>query len=85
MTSVFDVGTIGVDEDDELNIEFTAEFLELSIDERIELLCNLSDYAMGIVDSVYDEEDFELAGEHPLEDEEEEEEDDDAFDAEELA
>jgi hypothetical protein len=83
MVSVFDICTVGLDEDDELVFEFTEEFLELTFDERIELLTNLSDHAMSIVDAALDIDDAEIAGELPLSDEDDD--DDDAFDAEELA
>jgi hypothetical protein len=83
MTSVFDICTVGLDEDDELGFEFTEEFLELTFDERIELLTNLSDHAMSIVDAALDIGDAEIVGELPLSDEDDE--DDDAFNAEELA
>jgi hypothetical protein len=82
MASVFDICTVGLDEDDELVFEFTEEFLELTFDERIELLTNLSDHAMSIVDAALGIDDAEIAGEHPLSDEDDE---DDAFDIEELA
>ena len=85
MTSVFDVGTIGVDENDEIVIEFTEEFMELTVEERVEAINNLIDYAVGIVDAVADESDFEIDEDEEETETESKDEDDDAFDPLQLA
>jgi hypothetical protein len=80
MASVFDIGTIGVDENDEIVIEFTEEFMELTVEERVESINNLIDYAVGIVDAASDEDDFEVDEDEEDAETESDDDDDDAFD-----
>jgi len=81
MTSVFDVGTIGVDESDEITIEFTEEFMELTVEERLDAMNNVIDYVLSLIEEVEDIDLLEVDGEDEDEEDAETESDDDDDDA----
>jgi len=80
MASVFDIGTIGIDESDETVIEFTEEFMELTVEERLDAMNNVIDYVLSLIEEVEDI-DLDIDGEDEDEEDAETESDDDDDDA----
>jgi hypothetical protein len=81
MASVFDIGTIGIDESDETVIEFTEEFMELTVEERLDAMNNVIDYVLSLIEEVEDIDLLEVDGEDEDEEDAETESDDDDDDA----
>ena len=81
MASVFDIGTIGIDESDEIVIEFTEEFMELTVEERLDSMNNVIDYVLSLIEEVEDIDLLEIDGEDEDEEDAETESDDDDDDA----
>jgi hypothetical protein len=81
MASVFDIGTIGIDESDETVIEFTEEFMELTVEERLDAMNNVIDYVLSLIEEVEDIDLLEIDGEDEDEEDAETESDDDDDDA----
>ena len=81
MASVFDIGTIGIDESDETVIVFTEEFMELTVEERLDAMNNVIDYVLSLIEEVEDIDLLEIDGEDEDEEDAETESDDDDDDA----